>query len=106
MRFLFVISTIAAIVGAVSNATVDCVGINAIKPACASNEALFQRDFFYIGGSYVYNNSSGILTEDQIYVEKLTPASGVTQSVPLVFFHGGAVSGAVRTSSAESYTIS
>ena len=101
MRFLFLASAIAAPVDAISNSTVDCVGINAVKPACNSNEALYRRDFFYIGGSYVYNSSFGILTEDQIYVEKLTPASGVTQSVPLVFFHGGAVSGAVRTSSAE-----
>lgn len=100
MRFLAAVSAIVLTATAASNSTnstVDCTGINAIKPACGSNESLYRRDFFYIGGSYVYDNSSlGVLTEDQMYVEKLTPSSGVTQPNPLVFFHGGGVSGAVR----------
>ncbi|GME65273.1 hypothetical protein GTA08_BOTSDO11924 [Neofusicoccum parvum] len=69
------------------NATAtDCVGINAISPNCPSNESLHYRDFFYVGGRYV-NTSVGTLTYDQVYVEKLTPAAGVTKQNPIVFFH-------------------
>lgn len=45
-----------------------------------------------VGGRWI-ETTSGNITADQLYVEKLTPASGVTQPKPLVFFHGGAVSG-------------
>ena len=62
----------------------------------ASNEALHQRDIFYVGGQYVYNATIGgtILTGEQ-YVEKLTPANGVHQKYPLVFVHCGGLSGTV-----------
>ncbi|KAG9951431.1 alpha/beta-hydrolase, partial [Aureobasidium melanogenum] len=73
-------------------ATADCIGINAIAPGCASREALHTRDFFYIGGRYVAG-AAGNLTYDQLYVEKLTPATGVKQSKPVVLFHGGGTSG-------------
>lgn len=66
----------------------SCVGVNAIAPSCKSNETLHYRDFFYVGGRYV-DSAAGNLTYDQIYVEKLTPAAGVTQPKPIVFFHGG-----------------
>ncbi|KAF2145320.1 uncharacterized protein K452DRAFT_264232 [Aplosporella prunicola CBS 121167] len=72
--------------------TTSCEGINAIAPGCKSNESLHYRDFFYIGGRYV-DSAAGNLTYDQIYVEKLTPAAGVTQPKPMVFFHGGGTSG-------------
>ncbi|ORY71598.1 Alpha/Beta hydrolase protein [Pseudomassariella vexata] len=71
---------------------VDCTGINAVSPKCSTNETAYFRDFFYLGGRYL-TTSSGNLTFDQLYVEKLTPALGVSQPKPLVFFHGGAVSG-------------
>ena len=74
-----------------AEASSDCVGINAISPSCKSNESLHYRDFFYIGGRYV-ESAAGNLTYDQIYVEKLTPAAGVTQPKPVVFFHGGGTS--------------
>lgn len=75
-------------------AAADCIGINAIAPGCASQEALHSRDFFYIGGRYV-SGAAGNLTYDQLYVEKLTPASGVKQNKPVVLFHGGGTSGVV-----------
>jgi hypothetical protein len=78
----------------VALAVADCTGINAIAPGCASQEALHQRDFFYIGGRYVAG-AAGNLTYDQLYVEKLTPATGVNQSNPVVLFHGGGTSGVV-----------
>lgn len=62
----------------------------------SSAEALHRRNIFYVGGEYVYNTTQGgtILINDQ-YVEELTPAGGVKHPYPIVFFHGGGVSGAV-----------
>lgn len=85
--------SIASIAGA-ALAAIDCTGVKAVAPGCASQESLYQRDFFYIGGRYV-PTTLGNLTYDQIYVEKLTPARGVHQKHPVVLFHGGGVSGAV-----------
>jgi hypothetical protein len=78
---------------AVARAT-DCSGINAIKPQCKSSESSYTRDVFWIGGKYV-NAAIGLLTYDQMYVEKLTPSKGVKKPFPLVLFHGGGISGAV-----------
>jgi pimeloyl-ACP methyl ester carboxylesterase len=77
---------------AADNSTESCIGIAAIKPKCKSFQAQHQRDVFYVGGRLL-PIASGNLTVDQLYVEKLTPLTGVTQAKPLVFFHGGAVSG-------------
>ena len=55
------------------------------------------RDFFYIGGDYVYEpayNSS--IYSDQMYVEKLTPLSRGTEHHPIVFISAGIPSGVVR----------
>lgn len=71
--------------------TTDCTGINAVSPSCSSSETSYYRDVFYVGGRWV-ETASGNVTADQLYVEKLTPAS-VKYDKPLVFFHGGAVSG-------------
>ena len=64
--------------------------------ALSSNEALHQRDIFYVGGEYVFNATFGgtILINKQ-YVEKLTPANGVRQQYPLVLVHSGGLSGTV-----------
>ena len=64
----------------------------------SSTEALHRRNIFYVGGEYVYNATQGgtILINDQ-YVEELTPAGGVKHPYPIVFFHGGGVSGAVSS---------
>ncbi|KAG9745114.1 alpha/beta-hydrolase, partial [Aureobasidium melanogenum] len=83
--------SLVSLAGAALAAT-DCIGINAIAPGCASREALHTRDFFYIGGRYVAG-AAGNLTYDQLYVEKLTPVTGVKQSKPIVLFHGGGTSG-------------
>ncbi|KAE9367685.1 alpha/beta-hydrolase [Stipitochalara longipes BDJ] len=71
----------------------NCTGINAIKPQCSSSESAYTRDVFWIGGHYV-EGIIGLLTYDQMYVEKLTPLQGVKKPYPLVLFHGGGVSGA------------
>ncbi|KAH6642243.1 Alpha/Beta hydrolase protein [Boeremia exigua] len=74
------------------NTTQSCAGVAAISSKCKSQQTHHQRDVFYVGGRLL-NTGTGNLTVDQLYVEKLTPSVGVTQPRPLVFFHGGAVSG-------------
>jgi hypothetical protein len=63
--------------------TVDCTGINGIKPQCSSPESFYKRDQFFIGGQYV-NAAIGLLTYDQMYAENLTPLSGVFKPYPVV----------------------
>ena len=69
----------------------DCTGVNALNPSCLSNETPYKRDFFYVGGRYILT-STGNVTVDQVYVEKLSPIGTARQPHPLVFFHGGATS--------------
>ncbi|KAH8649353.1 hypothetical protein BX600DRAFT_419518, partial [Xylariales sp. PMI_506] len=77
----------------VAASSIDCTGINGIRPTCQSPESAYKRDVFFIGGHYVPSDL-GDLTYDQMYVEKLTPQYSVSQPFPLVLFHGGGVSGA------------
>lgn len=60
-------------------------------------EAPHDRAVFYAGGQYVCRaNSTDHILANQIYVEQLTPVNGVKQPYPLVFIHGGGISGTVR----------
>lgn len=87
----------AVVIAAVASPQTDCTAENAVSPKCSSHEALHRRDFFYIGGRYIYDATfRGNVLVDQMYVEKLTPASGICQPYPLVFVHGGGTSGVVR----------
>ncbi|KAI3536256.1 hypothetical protein CSPX01_10885 [Colletotrichum filicis] len=81
-------------------ATGNCTGVNAISTKIASKEAAHTRDFFYVGGRYI-ETTSGNVTVDQLYVEKLVPVttsrtrrrSTITTPKPIVFFHGGGTTG-------------
>ncbi|KAK1546177.1 hypothetical protein CPAR01_00144 [Colletotrichum paranaense] len=81
-------------------ATGNCTGVNAISTKCASKEAAHTREFFYVGGRYI-ETTSGNVTVDQLYVEKLVPVttsrtrrrSTITTPKPIVFFHGGGTTG-------------
>jgi hypothetical protein len=77
---------------------IDCAGLNGIKPQCASPEAGHKRDVFWLGAGQYASSEFGAISYDQVYVEKLTPLEGATQPFPLVFFHGGGISGAVSFS--------
>lgn len=80
-------------------AALDCTGINALSPKCKSSEAAYTRDFFYVGGDYVPSTIPGQnIFAGQMYVEKLTPVSGVNQTYPLVFISAGVPSGTVSIS--------
>lgn len=72
----------------------NCVGINAISPDCSAVESAYHRDVFYVGGKYKPSGTS-FIPSDQIYVEKLTPVSGVKKPYPLVFISAGVPSGSV-----------
>ncbi|KAK2738235.1 hypothetical protein FQN55_000650 [Onygenales sp. PD_40] len=50
------------------------------------------RDYFYVGGGYI-NTEKGHIFQNQMYVEKLSPASGSTRKFPVVFLHGRGQSG-------------
>ncbi|KAI0170208.1 Alpha/Beta hydrolase protein [Pestalotiopsis sp. NC0098] len=73
-------------------AEVDCTGVNAININCKSSEASYHRDHFYVGGRSL-NATTGTLTVDQLYVEKLTPTGDSLKPNPLVFTHGGGIAG-------------
>ncbi|KAK8199774.1 Alpha/Beta hydrolase protein [Phyllosticta capitalensis] len=95
MRWL---TTVSLAFGALARLTdaASCTGVWAVSPNCTSNEVAYKRDFFYIGGEYVYNASlSGSIFSDQLYVEKLTPQTGVNRTNPIVFISAGVPSGAV-----------
>lgn len=64
-----------------------------------SAEALHRRQVFYLGAQYVTNSTTNFTTAvNQMYVEQLLPAAGVSQSNPIVFFHGGGFTGVVSRS--------
>ena len=60
----------------------------------STSEALHRRNVFYIGGQYVFSAANnGTIAANQMYVEQLTPEKAVTKPYPLVFFHGGGLTG-------------
>ncbi|KAL3435064.1 Alpha/Beta hydrolase protein [Aspergillus tetrazonus] len=52
-----------------------------------------QRSYLYVGGQYTQDSAGQHVFTNQIYVEKLTPTTGVTKSYPIVFIHGQAQTG-------------
>lgn len=65
-----------------------------------TTEAFHRRNVFYAGGQYVFNETlGGTILVNQMYIEQLTPINGVAQRYPLVFLHGGGISGTVSTES-------
>lgn len=79
------------------------VALLAALPVCSSpspnktTEAFYQRNVFYAGGEYQYSiTSKGTILVNQLYVEHLTPMGGKKQRYPIIFVHGGGVSGTVN----------
>lgn len=82
--------------GLVASNYSSCVGTKAVSAECSSREIPIARDYFYVGGQYVYESAySSSIYSDQIYVEKLSPPQGASQSSPLLFVNAGVPSGAV-----------
>lgn len=62
-------------------------------------EAPHRRAVFYAGGQYALSGTGpNHILVNQLYVEQLTPLAGKQQPYPLVFYHGGGISGTVSTS--------
>jgi hypothetical protein len=59
------------------------------------HEAAAIRNYFYVGGGYVGNATTGHLFANQMYVEKLVPSGGASKPYPIVFIHGQAQTGTV-----------
>ena len=60
-----------------------------------NEEAPYVRNYFYVGGKYVPDESGGHAFQDQMYVEKLTPLGGPKKQTPLVFIPGDGQTGTV-----------
>ncbi|KAF3032375.1 hypothetical protein E8E12_001875 [Didymella heteroderae] len=57
-------------------------------------EAAAVRTYFYVGGGYKEDGNGGHIFKDQMYVEKLEPASSsINSSGPIVMIHGQAQTG-------------
>jgi hypothetical protein len=54
-----------------------------------------QRSYMYVGGQYIQNSAGQHVFGNQMYVEKLIPAVGVSKPYPIVFIHGQAQTGTV-----------
>lgn len=63
-------------------------------PSKRSSDAFYQRSIFYAGGEYTFSKTNnGTILVNQLYVEQLTPTYDQRQKYPVVFVHGGGVSG-------------
>ena len=72
------------------------LGLDALRSQ-KSVEAAHYRQFFYLGGAYLKNSTTGFTAYDnRTYVEQLLPVHGVKQSNPLIFIHGGGFAGTVN----------
>ncbi|EHK43946.1 hypothetical protein TRIATDRAFT_37577 [Trichoderma atroviride IMI 206040] len=83
MRLIATATLLAAISG---SAYADGPG----SVSAAPSEVAAIRSFFYAGGGYADDGAGGHIFREQMYVERLQPAKGVTQPSPIVFIHGQA----------------
>ncbi|KAM9880315.1 hypothetical protein VD0002_g7182 [Verticillium dahliae] len=90
----FLVSALAAAgLASASCKSSNCKATNGVAFGCPPVDKAYVRDAFFLGGRTVAL-SDGNYTVDQLFVEKLTPVKGVTRPKPLVFLHGGGISGA------------
>jgi hypothetical protein len=68
-----------------------CSGLLAVSQA----DVAHTRKYFYTGGKYITDARGSHYLKDQLYVEELTPAAGVTKPWPLVLIHGYGQTGTV-----------
>lgn len=62
----------------------------------ASASTSHDRSYFYVGGNYSVNTDGQHAFTNQMYVEKLVPAGGVSREYPIVLVHGNGQTGTVR----------
>ncbi|KAK2761227.1 hypothetical protein FQN54_001749 [Arachnomyces sp. PD_36] len=73
-------------------ATLVCPAFVGLAEGQSSTEAQHSREYLYVGGEYV-DTTAGHIFQNQMYVEKLSPADGSSRKYPVVFLHGGGQSG-------------
>lgn len=71
------------------------------EPLDVNEKVPYIRNYFYAGGRYVSDGSSGHVFQDQMYVERLTPPGGPRKQTPLVFIPGAGQTGTVHLSHAS-----
>lgn len=89
MRLITIATLLAAISG---SAYADAGSVSA-----APSEVAAIRSYFYAGGGYADDGAGGHIFREQMYVERLQPAKGVTRPNPIVFIHGQAQTGTVSS---------
>jgi hypothetical protein len=60
-----------------------------------SASTIHERSYFYVGGNYSINSDGEHIFTNQMYVEKIVPAGGVSRKYPIVFVHGNGQTGTV-----------
>lgn len=71
------------------NLLVLLIGVSCANSDSSANEVAAVRTFFYVGGGYSEDSNGGHIFKDQMYVEKLSPASTQRkQPDPIVLIHG------------------
>ncbi|KAH6606011.1 fusarubin cluster-esterase [Trichoderma cornu-damae] len=90
MRLIQTVTLLAALLG---QAYADDADDLTDSAAAVSSEAAAIRTFFYTGGGYTDDGVGGHIYREQMYVERLRPARGVSRATPIVFIHGQAQTG-------------
>lgn len=93
MRLITTATLLASLLGRAYAADVS----NADGVSPASSEVAAIRTFFYTGGGYADDGAGGHIYREQMYVERLQPAKGVSKPTPIVFIHGQAQTGTVSS---------
>ncbi|EHK23519.1 uncharacterized protein TRIVIDRAFT_37774 [Trichoderma virens Gv29-8] len=90
MRLITTTTLLASVLG---RAYADDAAASSGSVSAASSEVAAIRTFFYTGGGYVDDGAGGHIFREQMYVERLQPAKGVSRATPIVFIHGQAQTG-------------
>lgn len=68
-----------------------------------SPESPYTRDYFYVGGRYVVDDTGQHTFREQMYVEHLAPIYAASHEYPLVFIHGQVQTGTVRANDSNPF---
>lgn len=91
MRLITTTTLLASLLGRAYAAS----SADGVSPAASEVAAI--RTFFYTGGGYADDGAGGHIYREQMYVERLQPAAGVSKPTPIVFIHGQAQTGTVSS---------
>lgn len=84
-----------ALLGLALLGLVTAVPSPASKRDYGSLEVAHIRSFFFVGQNYVDNGKGEHVFTNQLYVERLQPAGGITKAAPVLLMHGNGQTGTV-----------